>query len=393
MKRIGSVLMYIISVILLGCSEKDSFLIENTELEIPTLKLKELSDASIFYVNVKGRNQITGFTDDFAFQTNNTFNSYQKVIGGMNSGWELLTEFPRPEYSEGRQTLFLKWDDSDHQGWEILSRLYHYHPASGNFVVYYDLYLLKDEDNKFIYPYNYYGTISNPRAFFHSQNNGWIIARYTRNSNGPDQNLFPHGIRVYRIDGSQSLVNNHISIIEGYQYVPADLFFLNDSEGYILANKSTDESGYLFKTTDGGHTWVIIGTFPKKTKKIHIIDSNHITISHEGGFFATQDGGSVWSETTLGENMITSHMAKDGTLFASVVIGSDQVETICKLYLSQDKGLTWNPVNGKSFYGRKINFIDKDLGVAYSSSLLQLTRDGGKTWELLAFRLKDDNDG
>ncbi len=386
-----TIVITFILIILFGCSEKDAFLIENTELDIPTLKLKELSDAGIFHIDIKGYNQISGFTNDFAFRTNNAFNSYQKNTGGINSDWELLTEFSRPNYSpDGSETYFLKWDYWNHQGWVITSRLYHYHPASGEFVGYFDKYLLKDEDKNFIYPYSYDGTISHPRAFLRSENNGWMIARFIRGSNGPDQNLFPHGIRVYKIDGSQSLIDNHISIIEGYDYTPANIFFLNDTEGYILANKSTSESGYLFKTIDGGHTWTTIGTLSKKVDKLYVMDSDHIIVSHEGGFFSTQNGGAVWSETTLGENMITSHMTKDGILFASIVIESDQVEAICKLYVSQDKGLTWNLVNGKSFYGRKINFFDKHFGVAYGTRVLQLTRDGGRTWELLAFPLEED---
>lgn len=139
--------------------------------------------------------------------------------------------------------------------------------------------------------------------------------------------------------------------------------FWNDNEGIAIGD-TVDGCLSIVITRDRGNTWI----------KIHC-DSLPKGIDGEGAFAASNTniqikGDTTWIATTSG-----------------------------RIYLSEDKGVTWNTVqtpiiNDKETQGiYSINFYDESLGYAIGGDFTEaeanmankiITKDGGNTWETIA---------
>ena len=74
--------------------------------------------------------------------------------------------------------------------------------------------------------------------------------------------------------------------------------FLNNSEGFILADNVLENNTNLYKTTDGGHTWDIISTV--ELESIDFVNSEigyACSLENDLTVYKTVDGGCNWTET------------------------------------------------------------------------------------------------
>ena len=131
--------------------------------------------------------------------------------------------------------------------------------------------------------------------------------------------------------------------------------FLDNSTGYVAVNETKPDSpgegsSTIFRTTDGGLTWTAAATPPYLLDRISILDGAH------------------W-------------------------IGHLTIDTMSRIIVTDDSGLTWHMVTSPAPTGSKAWFTDVDHGMAISepgipgepARVLYATEDGGLTWSPVSF--------
>ncbi len=103
----------------------------------------------------------------------------------------------------------------------------------------------------------------------------------------------------------------------------------------------------LFKTTDGGASWVKMSGLPDgefRTVAVSPVNSSFILTSiHEGGFYTSADGGVSWQQVTAGlEPNGSHHRIVFDPSNPQIVYTTD---LFSGLYRSMDGGLTWMKLN------------------------------------------------
>lgn len=367
--------IFIALIILSACSSNEEIFTDDLKINGPDPALLEFSESGMMAVKMKDENTISGFTQDFRFSSSNYFSSFNKINAGIGFN-KVLHEGPENVvlFNYNVNTFHLSISDIT---------------FSSNSHTYSTRFTLNPRETKKIGEYYYSGDVKYRDGYFLTKDAGWIIAKYERSSNGPDQNQFPDGIRVYRVTGNNC---TQINVIEGRNNVPVDIYFKNESEGFIIASDSfTKGTGSIFKTLDGGIHWTKIKALDRTPKSIILVDSENIALATEQGFYQSSDNGTTWSHFDLKVYVMDASVTQEGILYASVQDqsnSSDNVEVISSLYSSHDKGKSWEKVEGKLFYGRNISFFNKEIGIAYTTKVLQYTRDGGKNWHLLIYPYK-----
>jgi photosystem II stability/assembly factor-like uncharacterized protein len=185
----------------------------------------------------------------------------------------------------------------------------------------------------------------------------------------------------------------------------------------------------LFKTTDGGKTWVKVGGgLPNDGKTgavdmvMHPTNPNILYVAFwqrlrqpyrfdsggpNGGIYQTTDGGKTWKKLTaglpagdIGRVGLTISRSKPNVLMAIVEHGvqpatmvqgkpnpdyADMTKLGSGIYRSEDGGKTWKYLtrqNSRPFYYSHllINPVD-DQRVYYLTASFMKSEDGGKTWQ------------
>lgn len=168
-----------------------------------------------------------------------------------------------------------------------------------------------------------------------------------------------------------------------------DIFFLNENLGWAIKGYYSS----LFKTTDGGTTWVqqipnggLGGNY--YFRNVEFIDENIGFIGTlSGGFFKTIDGGTTWNQVT------------NISPYPAAICGMDAVGTTiygCGAYFSPafiikstDSGANWEYINMSSYADALVEllFIDENTGFASGNNsngaVILKTTDGGTTWSTL----------
>lgn len=124
--------------------------------------------------------------------------------------------------------------------------------------------------------------------------------------------------------------------------------FLNDSIGYVLGKKSAGSHVAIFKTNDGGTSWVdlnILNTV--RPNSMFFLNENVGFISYagsNGGLLKTEDKGLSWENknyTNLNGNIYHIQKDKDNNLYA-ILSG---LETPTVLLKSSDEANSWQIIN------------------------------------------------
>ncbi|PIF43601.1 putative secreted protein (Por secretion system target) [Chryseobacterium sp. 52] len=181
---------------------------------------------------------------------------------------------------------------------------------------------------------------------------------------------------------------------------------------WVGAFDNTDGLGGIWKTTDGGATWInqhMLSTVGQSwTNYVHFFDANNGIVggdpeSGEFEIYTTSNGGTTWTRVP-GTNIpdpLTDEYGYNGGYYA---VGNNMFFYTGKgrIYKSTDKGLTWSVLATNSiisdFGGNTVNgdmaWSDSNTGIILRKTFsgttptgLQLhrTTDGGATWSAVTF--------
>jgi photosystem II stability/assembly factor-like uncharacterized protein len=147
-----------------------------------------------------------------------------------------------------------------------------------------------------------------------------------------------------------------------------------------------EQSGHLFRSTDGGNTWTDIGpNLPTGTgfsSQALVIDAQtHLlgtyTYSNTGGglgVFRTTDGGKTW--TQVFSSPVQGHplVMSDGSIYWSLSGNSGMVK-------SSDKGQTWQKTVGQGVLATSSPVVLPDGRIAsLGPQTVMISSDCGTTW-------------
>ena len=159
-----------------------------------------------------------------------------------------------------------------------------------------------------------------------------------------------------------------------------DLFFINDTKGWIVGGNFADTTGIIRYTGDGGTNWVTqySSTSDLITSVYFIDEFNGWATKSNGNLLHTTDGGNVWLIQTTG---FPFYYEKIFFINSSTgwVIGGSNISII----KTTDGGSTWQDVSPPNQLDvpYDIDFVNAQVGwVVGAHGTLLKTTDGGLTW-------------
>ena len=196
---------------------------------------------------------------------------------------------------------------------------------------------------------------------------------------------------------------------EAYPGKQDDVFFVTPQIGWYV-----NGAGKIFKTTDGGETWVNKLTKPGTYFRcIAFVDEKvgvagnigpgyFPNVTDETVLYRTEDGGETWTPVTAIDGpkvvgLCALEVLKEEYVNAGVldtrtrIIGVGRVGGPVAMLTSDDLGKTWQqtPIADHAAMAFDVHFFDRnhgviaaasDTNVAESNALIITTADGGKTW-------------
>jgi photosystem II stability/assembly factor-like uncharacterized protein len=134
----------------------------------------------------------------------------------------------------------------------------------------------------------------------------------------------------------------------------------------------------LFKTTDGGVTWIQQHLDTLSTSSIRSIitfDTLSATaVDGTGTLFRTSNGGANWTTTVIEATWETTTRLAFPTRLIGFYAGSE-------LYRTLDGGSTWQPVNNRIHEtATHMQFVSRTLGFVLTDKGFYVTSDGGSSW-------------
>ncbi|MCT2560568.1 T9SS type A sorting domain-containing protein [Chryseobacterium herbae] len=164
-----------------------------------------------------------------------------------------------------------------------------------------------------------------------------------------------------------------------------DVFFLNENLGWAVRGGS----GAVFKTTNGGDTWVqktVNGPANQYYRNIEFLDENVGFLGTlNNSFYKTIDGGDSWQKV----NSISPYPAAICGLDCvgtSTVYGCGAWFSPAYIIKSTDSGNTWEYIDMSAYANAlvEITFINENVGFVSGSdndgAVILKTLDGGASW-------------
>lgn len=201
----------------------------------------------------------------------------------------------------------------------------------------------------------------------------------------------PRHIAVLTADGGENWTEMKLN------EAPRSLFFLNDSEGWMVTDRG------ISKTNESGRTWKRIYR-NSKLLKVWFLDAQHgFAAGLEKTILETRDGGVTWKPVMEAKDLAGP---KDETAFTNIAFTNDKVGMIVGTVFgtrpitiqlqTQDAGATWKmsaaPLNGAvedlKFVGRYgLVLMSFTRTAEISSEVFRSELDTGKSPSV--FRRKD----
>jgi photosystem II stability/assembly factor-like uncharacterized protein len=185
-------------------------------------------------------------------------------------------------------------------------------------------------------------------------------------------------------------------------YIVSNLFPVSATTAWVTANDPAGNSGGIWKTTDGGATWVAQNTAGYKSADsfingVHFFDANN-GISYgdpvSGIFevYKTSNGGTTW--TIVSGFSLPGALSGELGYIKDISAGNSFwfITNKGKIYRTNDKGSTWTklntPASDLTQRGVIIAFSDNNNGIIYQETYSQegitqtiyKTNNGGTTW-------------
>lgn len=131
-----------------------------------------------------------------------------------------------------------------------------------------------------------------------------------------------------------------------------------------------DSFGHLWKTSDGGNTFVNVGN-PLGAGEIQFLSPSvgyRIAGMVVGNIDRTTDGGASWTTTTVGDAAGTLHFV-DANRGWVVGYGGPGCTPLCGIARTTDGGATWTPqASGTTQLLNAVDFVDPWVGAAVGSN-------------------------
>lgn len=209
---------------------------------------------------------------------------------------------------------------------------------------------------------------------------------------------------VFNIGNNTRLYN--ISNVSGVNETTAWVMSPNGS----TSPTSTSTLGEVWKTTNGGSSWIKQFTLPSTGIAVHFFDVNNgMAIGSRTSaydIYITQNGGDSWSQIPV-DNIsgpmtgifgYHKYYVINGVMFLCFYNINNGI-TDYKIYKSTDKGVHWSPLSGTFQGGQFHDFImawsDVNKGIVFSQTgqasgaqidlKMYKTEDGGATWSVVPF--------
>lgn len=210
-------------------------------------------------------------------------------------------------------------------------------------------------------------------VFFVDPNNGWAVGE--------------KGIILHTTNGGETWQAQASNTSADLQ----TLWFVDAQHGWVGLPDA------VLKTTDGGLTWVQVGSLPSEVKSLQFFDDyNGILICNSGSpgggrIMRTADGGATWSAATC-------HYAGPGPSsgpcqgdFSALHFPDDNFGAAVGAWVgpiaftTEDGGANWTEHKTNIDFAEPyaVFFLDHTLGWATGYRGTLLTKDGGQTWTLV----------
>lgn len=165
----------------------------------------------------------------------------------------------------------------------------------------------------------------------------------------------------------------------GYSFHFEEIFFVNESIGFLVGNKNYELNGRLLKTTDGGNTWQLVLSNDAYIQflSVYFVNQNMGFVGAGSTIYKTTDGGATWTtNTSINSNITSFYFKNTNEGFLSAVLNG----TPAGGYKTTDGGATWTEFEPNPC--EKLFFVNQNVGylLMASGTLVKKTTDGGLTW-------------
>ncbi len=169
-----------------------------------------------------------------------------------------------------------------------------------------------------------------------------------------------------------------------------DCFFINANTGWVITGQSP--SGAVYKTTNGGVSWVFQIQINQFLRCIGFADSLNgwIGVLNTNLIYKTSNGGTTWTMQTL-PTPSSSGTCGISVVNSSLIYACGRYEEPAYFIKSTNGGNTWSAVNMSAFvstlvdcyfYSPDSGFVVGGTGSFYTNTKPRIlfTSDGGSTW-------------
>lgn len=378
-KSIITIFVVSITITISGCfSENNKLLFDYADVEpLVNPATAALTTGEKIYGYMIDDTTIVGFGGGYAYYTPNYFDSIFSVANGVLYERVVYNDFENIViYPDAYTDLLL--EESNNFGETYTNKLY----VSGF-------------ENRIEGGETITGTHDFKVVHFLNKDLGWVFTSYLA---AQGESVFPSGLKVYQvIKDAFNNVNLFNLLAElSPDYAPTDAYFINTFTGYLLANNSSNDA-YFLVSNDGGVNWTetyqISSAVP--LNKLFVLPDapNFIYAYSETGkqIYYSSNSGQTWQSYNLliANSGITSLYAVDEEYaYAVSTAFNDDIATVADVYQTTNGGQSWQKVNQNRIYADAIEFSSRQIGIATSGNVLQLTKDGGKTWKPLVYPLE-----
>jgi len=228
--------------------------------------------------------------------------------------------------------------------------------------------------------------------WFDGVQSGWYFVWQDRLPTDPPN--FEPRLELFRVQGATPQV---VARMDWPEQRVAELRFSSGGTGWVLLQPraaAERDTWSVSHTADGGQTWSAPAVLPVTAEA-----QPRLAVSDQAAAVAFPNQPQVWSlkreETDWqvrdlsGALNLVLAAEGDRVLFAAAQLSEDAHGTVAELWRSENGGQDWEQVSDRRLYADVMRFLpgNPNLGLAFSQDVLQLTRDRGQTWELLAFPL------